>query len=131
MKQKFIRKADIILILVIALAAAVIFLPKYISGKNANSITAEIMQNNKVVKTVDLSSVKKAYEINLDSDPAVIIKVEPGCIYYSHSDCHDQICVRTGRLTKVGDTAACVPSRTLIKLVSGKKDASAPDILTY
>lgn len=128
--RRFFRRADLILIVVLLLIAAALLLPRYIHSSDKD-IMADIIQDGKVIQTVDLTTVDHTYTISLDCSPAAVITVEPGCIYYSKADCHDKICVRTGKLTKAGDTAACIPSKTLIRLRSGSRDDNGTDVLTY
>lgn len=131
-KTKFFRWADLILILVIAAIALAIFLPKHFQKADGN-VTAIITRNGTVIQRIDLSKVKKPYTISLESHPRTWVTVTPGSIYYSKAECKDKICVRTGKLTKPGDTAACLPSKTLIRLVSNGKTTSSngPDIISY
>ena len=41
------------------------------------------------------------------------------------ADCRDQVCVRTGTLTRAGQAAVCLPNRVVLKLVgdTGEIDA--------
>ena len=41
-----------------------------------------------------------------------------GGISFESSDCPEQICVRSGRLSRPGDTAACLPNQLLIRLTA-------------
>lgn len=129
--QPFVRKADLLLIAVLVLAAAAAFLVPQLLHRGDGTLTAELIENGKVVKVIDLNAVEEPYTIPLQSGshPAAVIAVEPGCIYYLHADCPDQVCVRTGKLTRPGQTAACVPGGTAIRL-SGSAD-DAPDVVAY
>jgi len=122
-------KADLILLFtLLVVAGALLLVPRWIHSEDA--VTAEIIQDGTVIQTIDLSAVKDSYTIPLDSDPAAVLQVEPGCIYYLEADCPDQVCVRTGKLTRPGDTAACVPAGTVVRL-TGASDTDTPDVLTY
>lgn len=49
-----------------------------------------------------------------------------GSIAFEASDCPDQVCVHTGRISRAGETAACLPNGLLLKIVSegeGELDA--------
>lgn len=131
-KTKFFRWADLILIVVVIAAALAIFLPKHFQKADGN-VTAVITRDGEVIQKIDLSKVKKPYTISLDSHPGAWVTVTPGSIYYSKAECKDKICVRTGKLTKPGDTAACLPSKTLIRLESNgrKVSSTGPDMISY
>ena len=132
-KKKFFRLADLILILVLAAIALAVFLPRELKKPDGN-VTAVITQDGEVVRKIDLSSVKNPYTIALDCSPKARVTVEPGCIFYSIANCKVQICVNTGKLDKPGDSAACLPSRTTIRLESnggGAVHGNGPDIISY
>ena len=120
--RRLLRPADLIVVAaVLAAAAALWLIPGRIQGT-----TAEIVCGKEVVETIDLSAVKEAYDITLDN--GVIIRVEPGAIYFAASGCANQLCVHTGKLNKAGQSAACLPNKTLIRITG--KDRRAPDALT-
>lgn len=125
--SRFIKRADIILIIVILLTAALFILPQYL---NNDPPIAIIYSGGEEVERIDLSSVKESYKITLDCTPAVEITVEPGLIYYSYAECHDKLCINCGHLSHLGNTAACLPSETLI-VIEGKAESDAPDVITY
>ena len=120
--SKIIRPADLIPIAVL-LAAAGLLAAVFAGG---NGATAEIIVEREIVATVDLTAVKEPY--TLQPEDGVTVTVEPGAIRFSASDCPNQLCVRTGRLTKAGQSAACLPHRTLIRITGRAKNT--PDALT-
>lgn len=129
MNLKFLKKSDIILIALLLIICLALLLPKYLGGKD-DKLTAVIMKDGAVIETIDLSTVTEEYEYDLKCSPEAVITVCPNCVYYSYAECHDKLCMNTGKLTKAGDTAACLPSKTLVVL-EGSKDKDAPDAITY
>lgn len=126
-KSGFIKKADILLVVVILILAALFILPQHL---NTNPPVAVIYSGGEEVERIDLASVTESYKISLDCTPSVEITVEPGCIYYSYAECHDKLCINCGQLTSPGNTAACLPSETLI-VIEGQAKTDEPDVLTY
>ena len=119
---RLVRPADLIVaaaLLALAGILAVVF------GR-LDGVTAEIICDREIVYTVDLSAVKEPYDITLEN--GVVVTVEPGAIFFSGSDCANRLCVRAGKLTKAGQSAACIPNRTLIRITGRAKNA--PDALT-
>ena len=119
---KLIRPADLIAVAALLAVAAV----WWAVSANIKGTTAEIICEKEIVETVDLSAVKEAYDITLDN--GVTIAVEPGAICFAASDCANQLCVHTGRLTKAGQSAACLPNKTLIRIKGN--DRRGPDAQT-
>lgn len=126
--RPFLKKADIILVISIAIICFILFLPNFFT-QNSHPV-AVVYKNGKEIQRIKLNSVSESYELNLDTKPSVILLVEKGKICYKHSECHDKLCVKCGWLTKAGDTAACVPSKTLV-VIEGVSDTDEPDIISY
>ncbi len=125
--SRFIKRADIILIVVIIVAAVLFILPQYLDSEPPIAV---IYSSGEEVERIDLISVTEPYQIKLDCTPAVEITVEPGIIYYSYAECHDKLCMNCGQLSRPGNTAACLPSETLI-VIEGQSETNAPDVITY
>lgn len=123
MKTKLFKKGDIAVILVILIVAAVFW---FCQSQNADRLEAVITVNGKTVETIDLSSVKEKRIIELDTDPKVVIAAENGEIYFESADCDDKLCINCGKLNRKGDTAVCLPAKTVVT-VSG----SDIGVMTY
>ena len=94
----------------ILLTAGLLFRPK--------GAIAQITYDGKVVCIVDLSTDR---EFSLEEDPTVRFRVEKGSIAFIDATCPDKICEQAGRLSRVGETAACLPRKTVVTVISGKK----------
>ncbi|PKM63383.1 MAG: hypothetical protein CVU97_00140 [Firmicutes bacterium HGW-Firmicutes-21] len=42
--------------------------------------------------------------------------------YFAHSDCKDKICVRSGKINRVGQTVVCLPLRVSIRIEGEKAE---------
>ena len=121
------RKGDI-MVVVFIIALFLTFSGSKFAGSAVGSthLSAEIFQNGRIVRKIDLATVKKAEKITLHGGKyTAVILAEPGRIRYLKSNCPDKICVRTGWLGKSGDFAACVPGKTYIKIKGGKNTVDA------
>lgn len=121
----FLGKTDAIIIVFFLLAALAFFA---YGNTGADAQTAEILCTGEETVTIDLQNIEVPYEMTLRS--GIVIGIEKGQIRILSSPCKDKLCVQCGTLTKDGDTAVCLPNRTLVK-VTGSKQADAPDIITY
>lgn len=120
--MKLFKRTDIIIILIVLLAAVLIAIPKFLVS---DKLTAEIYVDGKLTKSIDLTEVEKNYTI---SENGVEITVGNGEIYFSKAECKDKLCIKSGKLTSGGETAACLPARVVISVKSNK---SKTDIMTY
>lgn len=82
--------------------------------RSSDSSVACIYKNGEIIEEADLSVNR---EIDLDD---TVIKIENGKICFLCADCPDKLCVKSGWLSRNGDAAACVPSKTVITVRSGK-----------
>lgn len=114
--KRALKKADIALILAVAAAAAaMLFIPR---GKG---VSALVTVGGETVAEMPLNT-----DAEFDGG-GFTVTVKDGAVYFSHSDCRDKICMNTGRLTKAGDTAVCLPQRAVITVTGG----SGTDAVTY
>ena len=119
--RKFFKKADaLVLLAAIALCAALALIP----GKSG--AFADIILDGETVKTVSLA---EDAEFSLDLVPGVIIEVKGGAIRVSASDCPDKTCVRTGFISRFGQSAVCLPNKLVIKISGGGDNRDLPDII--
>ena len=120
MNTKLIKKGDLAVIAVIV-AAALIF--AFFNYRNAENPVAVITVDGVTVETVDLASVKEKVIIKPQTAFNVEIAAENGEIWFEHSDCEDRLCVATGKLKNGGDTAGCLPAKTVITIMGSDVDA--------
>lgn len=127
--MKFARKADVVIILVVA-AAGLLFLLLYNCVFGKSGTVAEIYYRSELVKTVELTEGKDE-DFSLEQVPDVVFHLYPdGSIAFIESDCPDKICIHAGRLRLAGQFAACLPNQLYIKIVStGQATSDAPDII--
>lgn len=119
MKIKLLKKGDILLVAAIAVIAGLFFLWQSISNE---FLTAVITVDGEVVQTVNLSA-KEEKIIIPDTQPEVKIVAENGKIRFDYAECEDKLCVSCGNLEKKGDTAVCLPSKTVITVAGSDVDA--------
>lgn len=81
-----------------------------VDGKEVEKYDLSKDYSNKIV---DLSSYEGAKNVKLLLDNHTISFYE--------SDCSDKICVNTGKLSKLGDIAVCLPNKVICAVVSQKQ----------
>lgn len=119
LNMKFFKKTDILIVLAIFVIGLVLWaIYNYtISSKPAK---AEIYYKSELVKKIDLyTGVDKIFTIP-QNERVVFHLYKDGSIRFEESDCPDKICVKTGKLNSVGETAACLPNEIFIKIIPVK-----------
>ena len=124
MKTRLLKKADIgtASIIILACIAAIAF-----ARLSGGGLTAQVTVDGIVLESIDLNSVETAYTIVTGTSPETEITVEKGAIYFSRSECENQYCVGSGRLTSKGATAVCLPAKVVITVTADK----SVDAVTY
>lgn len=114
--MKFFRKTDLIVIVVLLLLSGAAFMT-YMYMAQDEEAKAEIYLGAKLMKTVDLSTGKEDIFSVPGKENVVFHLYEDGSIAFEHSDCPDQVCVNSGKLHIVGQSAACLPNELILKIV--------------
>ncbi|MFR8003424.1 MAG: NusG domain II-containing protein [Hydrogeniiclostridium sp.] len=127
MRNKLFRRADILLAFACLFLAAVFFLWSFLSPSGGIAV---IEQNGIEVGRYVLSQIQKKEILQLPGEMNVQILLEPGAASFLSSDCPDQICVRTGKLTKPGEAAVCLPARVSLRIVSSQRETNGYDGIT-
>lgn len=115
--RKF-KKGDLFLVLFIGIIALIPLLWSYFDGSNkpSDGLIAVITRDGKSIREIDLNKLQEPQTITLEDGIKVTILAEKGRIRVLDADCPDKICVKAGWLTKPGDRAVCLPSKTIVRI---------------
>jgi hypothetical protein len=113
-----LKKGDIILLVITALLSisGYVGYSMYMDRIESLSKIAVIRYEDQTIMRINIDTVDKLMEFTVNGIYNNKILVEKGRIRVIESDCPDQVCVRTGWLTKTGELAVCVPNRLMIKI---------------
>lgn len=105
---------------VLLLAAALaLFLAVQAAG---DRLYAEIWKDGALVERVALTD---ATDRTIEVDGRNTIVLSGKTARMAAADCRDQVCVRTGTLSRAGQTAVCLPHRVVLRLVGEKTEVDA------
>jgi hypothetical protein len=119
------KKGDKITAIVIACIIVIssIGVFAYMNIVKGSHHVAEIKQDGKVIRTIDLDKIDTAEEIKITyKDGYNIIRIEKGRIRIVDADCPDKLCVKTGWITESGQSVICLPHKLIIKIQGGSKE---------
>jgi hypothetical protein len=107
----------IILLIVLSFVPQIIF--GVIMGKHYNGTYAEITVDGKFYKKIPLSEHTGVDELEIKTKYGYnIIKVSAQSIQIIDADCKDKICVKTGILSKPGQSTICLPHKLMVEVKS-------------
>ena len=121
--MRFFKRTDIIIvssILLISLAIWVFYGLFYAD----TPVMAEIYYESRLVERVDLGKNEDRVFTIPQNEHVVFRVFRDGSICFEESD-WDRICIRSGKLKTVGQSAACLPNKIILKIV--RKDRYSKD----
>jgi len=114
--MKFFKRTDLIIIAAIVLFS-ISFWFVYRAALSNTRVKAEIYYNSELMETIVLTPGQER-TFSLPQKKNVVFRIDKeGNIQFDKSDCPDQICVRTGKLSFAGQSAACLPNGLILKIV--------------
>jgi hypothetical protein len=122
MNRRFFKKSDLLLLLgILAAGAAVWAFFAFFSAEDG--LEAQIYVDSKLVETVDLEHpAERVFSPKGMEDVVRFHVYADGKIGFEAADCPDQICVRTGLLSRAGESAVCLPNGVVLKIVTKNGD---------
>lgn len=126
--MKFIHKKDGIIIGGILLAALFLFL--FFRQGSGTDLVALIYHEKELVMEIELKQgVQETFSV--PGYPQVVFEQFPdGTICFRSSDCPDKVCVKTGKLGKSGESAACLPNGLILNVRSKEAEKEQIDAVT-
>lgn len=114
-EKRFLSPLGLVLCGLLVLAAGGLYLWLSLSPQGTKAI---VEKSGEVVLERDLAQLSEPETFTLEGEQGLEVTVElsPQGAAVVSSDCPDQVCVRTGTLTKVGETAVCLPARITLRL---------------
>lgn len=99
-----------------------------IDGQEADRFPPEDLLENPRTYTSNGYTLTVAYGIDYE-DPALNTPSPSGKsgLYVTASDCPTQDCVRTGAITRSGQSIVCLPARIIVRLEGGEPDVEGVD----
>ncbi len=118
------KRADAVIVLAFLTVSLCLFLLKY--GQVGTKV-AKVYQDGKLTHVIELDDTDEKVQVKINGS---VLAIENGEIYYLSSDCPDKLCEKFGHLSQNGDTASCVPNKTVVTVEENNVSETA-DVITY
>lgn len=113
----------LVLLLAAAVAAPFLFVPQ-------GALYLEVRQDQQLVRRVRLADgMQETFTVEGRAGGHNTIEIDGRRVRIREADCHDQVCVRTGWLTRAGQSAVCLPNRLVVKLTGQKASGDVDAIV--
>lgn len=131
--MKTLKKLDIVIIILLFILS---FTPNIIFSKtisNSNKlIYASIKIDGKLYDNIPLSTNKGEKNLNIKTPTGNnSILIRDNLIKVISADCKDDLCVKQGEISKVGESIICLPHKLIIEIKGDENDSSSDMILSH
>lgn len=131
--MKTLKKLDIVIIILLFILS---FTPNIIFSKtisNSNKLVyASIKIDGKLYDNIPLSTNKGEKKLNIKTPTGNnSILIRDNIIKVISADCKDDLCVKQGEISKVGESIICLPHKLIIEIKGDEKDSSSDMILSH
>lgn len=108
-------KRDIFLIAAFLCVALIIYAFLYLSSYEGDIVIVKV--DGTVVKELPLNQDDEFTVSGFQGGINSII-IRNGSVLASDADCPDKLCVKTGKINRVGETIVCLPHRVVVEIKS-------------
>ena len=116
---------DIILIAAFVIIAVIAFVVINHFVKKDGAFV-QIKVDGQVVNTIPVNQ-NETLTIEGYQGGSNIVTIENGGVTMTDADCPDKLCVKTGRISKTGETIVCLPHRVVVEIIGAAADDSGVD----
>lgn len=115
------RHGDFVIFLLVLILAATVAAPFIFV--QSDTLYVEVRCNNELVKRLKLADgYHEVFTVQGENGVHNTIEINGKRVRIAESNCRDQVCVRTGWLTRAGQASVCLPSRVVVKLTGREED---------
>lgn len=111
---KFIKKADILLIIFLLVAGIASSLFLATGNTKGDKVTVTI--NGKIYGNYPLNDNR-----TIDLKVGNILSIYNGCVYMKNADCKGKDCVHQGKISRAGERIVCLPHKVIVEVKGGDK----------
>lgn len=121
-KTPLFARADIIIILLVALLAIVSVL--FMFGGNGSPEYVCVKLNGIVTAEYSLDRTGE-YELSGENGITLTLVIEKDGVSVRHAECPDKLCEKTGKISGTGQSIICLPAKISISLEGGSEEIDA------
>jgi hypothetical protein len=110
--RSFFHRYDVIVIIVLVFIAFVIMGLFHLRSDEQAPTQASIIYGGDLIETIYLTDEPRVFSVY--QLPQITFSLNPDGVAFIKSDCPDQICVNTGKISQDGQFAACLPNEVLL-----------------
>ena len=121
------NRYDAVVAAIVALLAVAVALWFYLPKTQSSELTVVISTGGEETERVKLNNFTEATVTH--NGYTLRITADGSGVRVTDSDCPTQDCVRTGTISRSGQSIVCLPARIIIQLTGGAADSNDVDIV--
>lgn len=118
MKRRWITRTDALVLVCLLAVILVLFL--VLRPKTAGD-SVSVYVGNTLHAEFSLSNAPDSYTVTTEKG-SLVLCFEDGAVFAESADCPDGVCVRTGSISKRGESIVCVPLGICVTVEGGMLD---------
>ena len=118
MNRRFFTKGDLFLLFCVSLVLLALF---WGLRPKEEGETVSVYVENRLYATFPLSDREETHTVVTEKGSLTLLFTSDG-VCASHSDCVDDVCVRTGSISKKGESIVCAPLGVCVTVEGGTLD---------
>ena len=103
------KKGDFVIIAIVAILVAISVIMSFALPQTGVRHVV-IKQNNEIVYSQSL------YVDNTFDTGTNVIEIKDGVVFVKSASCKNQVCVNTGKISKKGESIACLPNKVIVEI---------------
>ena len=119
--------ADTLLIGALLLGGVIVLVVLFATGRAGERVQVRI--DGTVTADYPLNRDQSVLIEGFDGGTNLLI-IEDGTARIEEADCPDALCVRTGRISRQGQSIVCLPHKVVVEIVGGDADDPGVDAVT-
>ena len=127
MNKKLFSKNDLILIILLVLASAVMLIGISLFSKKGAKVVVSV--DGKELASFPLSE-DTVYNISGYHGGENILEIKDGKAHLTNASCPDKLCVNMGYISKTGQSIICLPNKVVIEIKGNTKDNNNFDTIS-
>ena len=107
---------DFVLVASIAVIAIVLFIVMNLGSSQATRVRVSVDG-----VSIGEFSLYENRQIVLN-DGTNTLAIENGCAYMISADCHDETCIRSGKINRTGQRIVCLPNKIVVEAIGNGEE---------
>lgn len=117
----FFRKSDLIVVALLVAAGLSVFAGNLFLSASRHT-TVQIYSDNRLFLQISLPAEDQIVSI---PDKQLVLQLKDNRIGVLETGCPDQICKKTGEISRPGQSIICLPNRVVVQ-ITGQTDTDSP-----